>query len=80
MIKKLITVIALCATFLCFPQTIAAQEQRNVFLDVNNNKVCLLYTSRFTMNLTIFPVRMWQEICWKMRMYWNQILFYIIRI
>ena len=39
MIKKRIMAIVLCVAFLCFPQTIAAQEQRNIFLDVNNNKV-----------------------------------------
>lgn len=52
MIKKLITVIALCATFLCFPQTIAAQEQRNVFLDVNNNKVDISIDMRDLSSIT----------------------------
>lgn len=39
MLKKLITIVSLCAAFMCFPQTIAAQQQREVSLDANDNKV-----------------------------------------
>lgn len=39
MLKKLITIVCLCIAFVCFPQTIAAQQQREVSLDVNDNKV-----------------------------------------
>lgn len=52
MIKKRIMAIVLCAAFLCFPQTIAAQEQRNIFLDVNNNKVDVYIDMRDLSSIT----------------------------
>ena len=44
--------IVLCVAFLCFPQTIAAQEQRNIFLDVNNNKVDVYIDMRNLSSIT----------------------------
>lgn len=52
MIKKRIMAIVLCVAFLCFPQTIAAQEQRNIFLDVNNNKVDVYIDMRNLSSIT----------------------------
>ncbi len=52
MLKKLITIICLCAAFVCFPQTIAAQQQREVSLDVKDNKVDVYVDMRDLSSIT----------------------------